>query len=234
MKKVIILAVLLALAPFGCKTHKVIQSSQNEEKVAHFDSSATQIKQVEQTSQKDTSHVQREAKTVETYKETNITILADDNKDISVPGVMHLDSSSSLDSLKYSNDKNPKTSLNIYKPTPTAKRSIAELTTPGGKQTFKNWKSITISSKDYKKTTTGKVDSAASSLVTKILKNSIDSGHKSVDSTSKVVINKVVQKDSKTSFWSLIAGFWWIPVTLGLVLLIWWKWPGIVNLLKRK
>lgn len=234
MKKVILLAALIALMPISCKTHKLAQSSEHVEQSTHVDSSNVKAKQVEQTSQKDTAHVQKEAKTVETYKETNITILADDNKDISVPGVMHMDSTSTLDSLKYSNDKRQKTTLNIYKPYPNATKSVATITTPTGKQTFKNWKSITISSKEYKKVSTGKIDSAGSSLVTKILKNSIDSGHKVVDSAKIVIKAQSTVKDSKTSFWGLIAGFWWIPVSLGVLLLIIWKWPSILNLFKRK
>jgi len=232
MKKVILIAALIALAPFGCKTHKAVQSSRQETKAVNLDSSWLKSDSVSVDTSKKQVQVQKESQTVEEYSESNIIIRADKPKTIEVPGSLELDSTSTLDSVKFSNDRYPKSSLKLYRG--DKGNAVAEVVTPNGKQVFKNFSSIEINSKKYKKTTTGKSDSTSNELINKILKNSIDSGHKSVDSTSKVQVKQVVVKDSKTQFWSLLAGFWWIPVSLGVLLLIIWKWPNILNFFKRK
>lgn len=232
MKRVILIAALIALAPFGCKTHKVAQASRQEATSVNLDSSWLKNDSMSVDTSKKQVQVQKESKTVEEYSESNIIIRADKPKTIEVPGSLELDSTSTLDSIKLSNDRYPKSSLKLYK---GAKgNAVAEVVTPNGKQVFKNFSSIEINTKKYKKTTTGKSDSTSNELINKILKNSIDSGHKSVDSTSKVKIKQVIVKDSKTQFWSLLAGFWWIPVCFIAAGVIVWKWPGIVNIFKRK
>lgn len=232
MKKSLLLAALIAFLPFGCKTHKAIQISKNEDQTASLDSSWLKRDTLNKNKDSSSSRVKTEDRTVEEYSETNIVIHAPDAQNFDVPGNLHLDSTSSLDTLKFSNDKQPKTGLNIYKGQKGT--AVAELQTGTGKQVFKNFSSIEINSKKWKKTTTGKKDSSGASLVTKILKNSIDSGAKHADSAKTVQMSKTVEKDSKASAWSLFAGFWWIPITGLVLLLLLWKGGAIINWIKSK
>lgn len=231
--KILILVCAFTLLGFdGCKTHKMAEVTKSQEVSVKKDS----VKVVKDSTVKDStaikSHVKEQTKVVEEYSETTITIKAPKPRNFDVPGDLHLDSTSTLDTLKYSNGQKPKSGLSIY--TGEKGKAVAEVETPNGKQVFKNFSSIEINTKKWKKTTTGKVDSVGQQVITKILKNSVDSGHITIDSTRKENLHTITKKDSKTSFWGLLAAFWWIPVSLIGVGLIIWQWPNILNILKRK
>ncbi|SEA59290.1 hypothetical protein SAMN05192529_13135 [Arachidicoccus rhizosphaerae] len=220
-----------ALLVDGCKTHKMAEVTKSADIAVKVDSVYNKQDSVVKDSTATKSEVKQQSKVVEEYSETTITIKAPAVNNFNVPVDLNLDSTSTLDTLKYSNPKNPKYGMTIY--TGKEGKAVAEIETPQGKKSFPNFSSITMSSKKWKKTTTGKIDSAGQQVITKILKNSVDSGRLSVDSTRKEQSHAITQKDSKPSFWGLLAAFWWIPLTLAAVGLVLWKWPSIINIFKK-
>ena len=235
MKKLILFAVLIVIAANGCKTRKSVQSSQTMHKTVKIDSTAIHKDSVAVDSSKLLSHVKKEDTYNETYEETNITIAAPTKRVISVPGDLHSDSTSTLDSLKYTDGKNPATSLIIAKD-PQTRKAVATLQTPTGTQVFTNWSSIQINTKKYTRSGMSLNDSLSSSLLHKVIKNTFDTTVKHVDTTVKKQKDVSLKQQSETSIGSLFAAFWWIPVTLICVLLLMWKggsiWTWVLKIFK--
>lgn len=233
MKKLFLIAAFLIVAVNGCKTRKSVQSTKTENKSVKIDSVAVHKDSVSVDSSKLLTHVSSRDTFSETYEETNITISAPNTKEISVLSALHYDSSSTLDSLKYTNGKHPATSLIIAKNHDNPAKPTATLQTPTGKQVFTNWSSIQINTKKYTRTGTKTNDSLSASLLNKVIKNTFDTTAKHADTTMQSAKQVSIKQQSQTQVMSLFAAFWWIPVTAIVLLLLIWKGGSVWNWVKK-
>lgn len=172
---------------------------------------------------KATQHAQKT--TDESYTETTLTITgpAETGHRKSVMQIANdlvLDTSSNLDTIKYTSASNPANQLLLYLSSTSPKHPVAELR-KDGKDSACNFSSITLNTKTGSKHTVEDITQSQESKAAKIINNSIDSSAAVVEhkKTQEIVKNKDVTHRRGGWVWMGIAA-----LILGLAAVIFYFW----------
>lgn len=226
MKKIaIIAAVMLPLlfANINCKT---VKSLFGKKEIRKTDSVAT-IEVHRDITSIDTSKikadVQKKKITKESYSENNIVIQIPTKKEdgktaapliVNVGADLKLDSTSTLDTIKFRSQSNPDDGLDIYKNPANPKEAVVRIA-KNGSDTVVPFTTISISHKNYNRETTEDVDSAGESIAGKIIQNTIDSNGDIV--VKSTVSTNEQTKDVKRDSWPLV---WWGVAAVAIISLL--------------